>query len=150
LFPRIVTKLAPHGVLAVQMPDNHAAASHQALFATARDTRWANEVAPLVREKPVLPLEAYYDLLVPHVKSFDGWRTTYLHVLKPRADGEHPVVAWLKGSALMPFVNFLDAERGRTFVADYAARIERDYPRRGDGSVLFPFSRIFFVAQRNG
>ncbi len=149
LFPKLVQKLAPHGVMAVQMPDNHAAPSHQSLFATARDTRWATEVAPIVREKPVLTLERYYELLVPHVQHFDGWRTTYLQVLKPRPDGEHPVVAWVKGSALLPFIEALDASRAQAFVADYAARIEQDYPRRGDGSVLFPFSRLFFVAQRN-
>jgi trans-aconitate 2-methyltransferase len=38
-----------------------------------------------------------------------------------------------------------DAE---AFVADFAARIEAAYPRQADGGVLYPFSRVFIVAQR--
>ena len=148
LFPQLFAKLAPHGVLAVQMPDNHAAPSHQALFTTARDPRWAGEVAALVRGRPVAELSAYYDLVAPLAKSFDGWRTTYLHILAARADGEHPVVAWLRGSALTPYTGLLSAPASAAFIADYAARIELAYPRRPDGTVLFPFSRIFMVAQR--
>ena len=34
------------------------------------------------------------------------------------------------------------------FVAEYAARVESAYPRRGDGLVLFPFARVFIIAQR--
>jgi trans-aconitate 2-methyltransferase len=148
LFRQLFAKLAPHGVLAVQMPDNHGAPSHQALFATARDPRWATAVAALVREHPVADLADYHDLLAPGARTFDGWRTTYLHVLAPRPDGEHPVVAWLRGSALTPFTAHLAPPLAEAFVADYAARIERAYPRRADGHVLFPFSRIFMIVQR--
>jgi trans-aconitate 2-methyltransferase len=148
LFAQLFAKLAPHGVLAVQMPDNHGAPSHQELFATARDARWAPEVAALVRPQPVAGLGEYYEFLAPGARSFDGWRTTYLHVLPARPDSEHPVVAWLRGSALLPFTSHLPAPLAEAFVADYSARIERAYPRRKDGSVLFPFSRIFLVALR--
>jgi trans-aconitate 2-methyltransferase len=148
LFPRLFAKLAPHGVLAVQMPDNFAAPSHQALFATARDPRWATVVAPLVRERPVAALADYHALLAPRAHLFDAWRTTYLHVLQARPDGEHPVVAWLKGAALTSYLAALDAATGGAFVADYSARVEQAYPRLVDGTVLFPFSRIFIVAQR--
>ena len=148
LFPRLFAKLAPHGVLAVQMPDNHAAPSHLALFDTARDARWAGAVAHLVRRRPVADLAEYHELLAAGARSFDGWRTTYLHVLAARPDGEHPVVAWLRGSALTPFTSHLAAPLAEAFVADYAARIEQAYPRRANGTVLFPFSRIFLIVQR--
>ena len=60
---------------------------------------------------------------------------------------EEPVVAWMRGAALTPYLAALgdDAE---AFVAEYAARVESAYPRRGDGLVLFPFARVFIIAQR--
>jgi trans-aconitate 2-methyltransferase len=148
VFPRLMQSVVPGGVLAVQMPDNFAAPSHAGLFATARGERWRAKLAPLVREAPVASPADYYDWLVPHAKDVDVWRTEYLQRLAVRDDAEHPVVAWMRGSALIPFVGALPAEDARAFVADYAARIEHAYARRADGSVLFPFRRLFVVATR--
>jgi trans-aconitate 2-methyltransferase len=147
LFAALFAKLAPNGVLAVQMPDNHAAPSHLSLFATAREPRWRDRVAPLVRGNKVAPLDAYHAWLQPHAAKLDLWRTTYLQALPWPTDAEHPVVAWMRGAALTPYVAALagDAE---AFIGEFAARIVRAYPRGGDGHVLFPFSRIFIVAQR--
>ena len=149
LFVALVAKLAPHGVLAVQMPDNQGAPSHGALFETARDPRWRDRVASLVRPRRVAPLDDYYAWLQPHAAKLDLWRTTYLQALPWHAEAEHPVVAWMRGAALTPYVAALagDAE---TFIGEFAARVVRAYPRRDNGLVLFPFSRIFIVAQRGG
>ncbi len=40
-----------------------------------------------------------------------------------------------------------EAERG-AFLTNYAARLRRAYPSRGDGPTLFPFRRLFMVAFR--
>ena len=148
VFPRLMQSVAPGGALAVQMPDNFGAPSHAELFATARSERWRAKLAPLVRDAPVASPADYHDWLAPHANSIDAWRTEYLQRLAPRDDGEHPVVAWMRGSALIPFVAALPADAARAFVTEVAERIERAYPRRGDGSVLFPFRRLFVVATR--
>ena len=147
LFPALMRKLAPHGVLAVQMPDNHAAPSHEALFDTARSPRWRAIAEPLMRTRPVAPLENYHAWLAPLAHKLDLWRTTYLQALPPTPSGEHPIVAWMRGSTLTPFVPVLGAD-AEAFVADFAARVEAAYPRQREGGVLFPFSRVFIVAQR--
>ncbi|HEY5365704.1 MAG TPA: methyltransferase [Casimicrobiaceae bacterium] len=148
LFPALMAKLAPHGVLAVQMPDNHSVASHVALFATAAAPRWRAAVATLARRRPTATLDDYYTWLAPRAHKLDLWRTTYQQLLVAATPGaEHPVVAWMRGAALTPFIAALGAD-AEAFVDDFAARIEAAYPRRADGSVLFPFSRVFIVAQR--
>ncbi|MEP7060771.1 MAG: methyltransferase domain-containing protein [Betaproteobacteria bacterium] len=147
LFPALLSKLAPHGVLAVQMPDNFGAASHRALFDAARDPRWRDRVAPLVRPHPVAPLERYHEWLQPHAHKLDLWRTTYVQPLASTADAEHPVVAWMRGAALTPFIATL-GDDADAFIADFAARVDAAYPKMTDGSVLFPFARVFIVAQR--
>jgi trans-aconitate 2-methyltransferase len=150
LFPRLAAALAPGGVLAVQMPDNFGAPSHVTLFETARSERWVGRLGAVIRAHPVAPLAHYHHWLAPQSSALDVWRTTYLQALKPRADGEHPVVAWNRGAALTPFLAALSAAECAEFVADYAAQVAPEYPADAHGAVLYPFSRMFIVARRSG
>lgn len=150
LFPRLFGNVAPGGALAVQMPSNFGAPSHQALFATASAPRWRARLQALIRPQPVASADRYFEWLAPQARSLDVWTTEYLQVLGARADGEHPVVAWTRGTALLPFVTALDEDERPAFVADYAERVAAAYPARADGAVLFPFRRLFVVARRAG
>jgi len=148
LFPALFARVAPSGVLAVQMPDNFRAPSHQALFDVASRAPWRERLAPQVRRAPVAALARYHDWLEPLAASLDLWAAEYLQWLPKRADGEHPVVAWTRGTALLPFLGALDGAERDAFLGAFAERVEEAYPRRRDGSVLFPFRRIFIVAVR--
>jgi trans-aconitate 2-methyltransferase len=150
LFPRLLATVAPGGVMAVQMPDNFRAPSHQALFDVASRAPWRERLAPHVRRAPVAAIAEYHDWLEPLAASLDLWSAEYLQRLPKRADGEHPVVAWTRGTALLPFLGALDGTEREAFLAAFAERVEAAYPRRRDGSVLFPFRRIFIVAVRGG
>ena len=143
LFARLAGLIAPGGVLAVQMPHNHYAASHTVMAEAAAAGPWAEVLRPLAGRFPVAEPAAYYDLLAPLARNLDIWETEYLHVL----EGDEPVVKWTMGTALRPLLDALDDPwRGR-FLAEYAARIAIAYPRRADGRTLLPFRRIFMVAE---
>jgi trans-aconitate 2-methyltransferase len=43
----------------------------------------------------------------------------------------------------------LDADQFAAFEAAYAERLRVAYPKRADGGTLFPFRRLFIVAQRS-
>jgi len=73
----------------------------------------------------------------------DIWQTTYLHVLQ----GEDPVLGWVAGTALRPFVQRLEGTERDAFVEEYRQRLREAYPRRDDGTTLFPFRRLFVVAR---
>jgi trans-aconitate 2-methyltransferase len=146
LFPRLLGEVAPGGALAVQMPDNFHAPSHALLSETARSARWHDRLAAISRLIPVASPAQYHAWLAPQATTQDLWRTEYLQLLAARDDGEHPVVAWQRGSALIPFLAVLQEDARAAFVADYAAQIEGAYPRRANGSVMFPFRRMFIVA----
>lgn len=148
LFPRLLHAVAPGGALAVQMPDNFAAASHRIVDEVATSVRWRAMLASRVRSLPVAPPAAYHAWLAPHASSIDIWTTEYLQHLPARSDGEHPVLAWLRGTTLLPFMAMLDDAGRRDYARELAGRLETAYPRRADGSVLFPFRRLFIVAQR--
>ena len=142
VLSRLVDAVAPGGALAVQMPRNFAAPSHAVLFDLAEAAPWRDRLAPLVRRKPVEEPQWYYDLLAPRVRSIDIWETEYVHALS----GDWPVVEWLKGTWLRPFLTTLGPEAAPLFEAEYARRMAAAYPRHADGKTLFPFRRLFIVA----
>jgi trans-aconitate 2-methyltransferase len=148
LFSRLFAAVAAGGVLAVQMPNQFHAPSHVALADVAGGPRWRERLGPALRPVPVAAPQAYYEWLAADADGIDLWSTEYLHVLPAADDGEHPVVAWTRGTALLPFLARLDPDLGRAFVDDYRDRVAAAYPPRPDGTVLFAFRRQFLVATR--
>lgn len=143
LLPRLVAKLAPGGHLAVQMPDNLEEPAHNLMRQVSMTGPWAAKLRGAERTLRHRP-GWYYNLLAPHCRGVDLWRTTYYHVLAS-ADA---IVEWFKGSALRPFLTPLDANEQAQFLAAYRDAIALAYPAQEDGKVLLPFPRLFIVASR--
>ena len=101
LFPRLLSALAPGGVLAVQMPDNLDEPSHTLMRDTAADARFAPSIGDAEKLRArILPAQRYYDLLAP-LADVDVWRTTYYH----RMDDAAAIVQWLRATGLKPFLD---------------------------------------------
>ena len=143
LLPRLMGHVAEGGALAFQVPRNFDAPSHVLMREVANAGAWAARLAN-ARLVHVLSPEDYFDILAPLATSLDIWKTAYLHVL----EGDDPVLAWVSGTGLRPFVQLLDPHERETFIAQYRARLRQAYPQRSDGKTLFPFQRLFVVAQR--
>jgi len=101
-----------------------------------------------LRGAGVAPTLDYFRWLAPSSKVLDIWTTEYLQVLPADATGMHPVAAWTKGSRLTPLLAALDEDEQREFLAQYEAKLTDAYPPLADGRVLFPFRRLFIVANR--
>lgn len=143
LLPRLMSLLAPGGVLAVQMPDNLEEPSHVAMRETAMSGPWADTLHDATRARTVLPEPgAYYDMLKPHAAAVDLWHTIYNHPL----DGIPAIVEWVKGTGLRPFIEPLEGDERAQFLEEYAARLSDSYLPRVDGKVLLAFPRFFIVA----
>ena len=141
LLPRLLGHLRPGGVLALQMPRNFQAASHVTLRALAAQEPWAAQLEGALQADPVAPPAWYHDLLAPHAAALDIWQTEYLQVL----EGEDPVLRWTEATALRPVLQVLDETASTTFKEADAARLREAYPRRPDGTTLYPFLRLFIV-----
>jgi trans-aconitate 2-methyltransferase len=145
LLPRLLSALAPGGVLAVQMPDNLDEPSHRLMRETAAALLGiAADDADQHRAR-ILPAQQYYDLLTPQA-DVDVWRTTYYH----RMDDAAAIVQWLRATGLKSYVDPLAPELQARFLTEYQRRIESAYPPRADGKRLLAFPRLFIVARRRG
>jgi len=144
LLPRLLSALAPGGVLALQMPDNLDELTHQLMREVAAESPWAAVIgdASRVRER-VRSSTEYYDLLARHGAQVEIWRTVYLHPLNSPA----AIVDWLRATGLRPFLDPLSEELRQSFLLEYEARIARAYPAQIDGRSLLPFPRLFVVAR---
>jgi trans-aconitate 2-methyltransferase len=144
LFPSLMHMVKPGGILAVQMPRNFGAPSHLLIAETALTGPWRGQVEHLVTAPPVQEPAFYQSLLAPQSQNIDIWETEYLQVL----EGENPVKEWTKGTWLTRYLDALAGPDKLAFEAAYGERVAKAYPRNPAGQTLFPFRRLFMVAQR--
>jgi trans-aconitate 2-methyltransferase len=145
LVPRLASRLADAGVFACQMPLARDAGWQVILDEMASESAWADRLKDVRGAGPVATAEQYYDRLAPLCEQIDIWTTTYVHAL----NGNDPVVEWMRGAGLRPYLDALTESAQRAaFVDAYRQRVGSVLPARADGTILFPFSRLFILARR--
>ncbi|WP_158968857.1 methyltransferase domain-containing protein [Chachezhania sediminis] len=143
LLPRLAGFVAPGGMLAVQVPHQNPAPSHRLwhdLVAEHFPGRFDPSTAPGILE----PAD-YHRILSP-LGGLSLWETEYFQVLPPAADA-HPVRLFTSSTFARPVLDVLSEDEAEQLIAAYDLRAARIYPREADGSVLFPFRRLFFTVQ---
>jgi trans-aconitate 2-methyltransferase len=142
LLSRLVSLLAPSGVLAFQIPANFDAPSHRRIDEVRAQPRFAATLAS-VRKGQAQPLDFYEAHLSGLGLTVDAWDTTYLHVLQ----GEDAVLQWLLGTTLRPVLAALGPEESQAFLDVLRPLLRADYPATPWGAP-FRFTRRFVVASR--
>lgn len=148
LFTHWVGQLRAGSWIAVQMPGNFDSPSHAAVRAVARREAFVKMLRDIpFRAGTVVSAPAQYaELLIDAGCSVDAWETTYIHQLT----GEHAVLDWITGTALLPVSERLNAQEYQQFREDLIPLLDDAYPPRSDGTTFYPFRRVFFVAQVGG
>lgn len=141
LMPRLAGMLGSGGVLAVQMPHQNNAPSHR-LWASLVGEMYPGRV-DMTRGPKVLDPVRYYRMLSP-LGAFQLWETSYFQQLAPCEVG-HPVRQFTQSTFARPILAALDEDEQQGLIAAYEAVMDKAYPKAADGSVLFPFRRLFFT-----
>lgn len=144
LLPALARRLAPGGMLALQVPNQNAAPSHRLWHELVADHfpgRFDPATAP-----GILPAAAYHRLLAP-LGAVSVWETTYLQRLDPAPDG-HPVRIFTQSTYARPVLAALTPAEAEALIAAYDRTIPAHYPPEADGAVLFPFRRLFLTLAR--
>jgi trans-aconitate 2-methyltransferase len=84
----------------------------------------------------------YYDTLCRLTNEISLWVTEYYHVMKEHA----AIIEWINSTSLLPYIDRLPVGAVNEFKEDILKGLKRCYPVQSDGSVLFPFRRLFFIA----
>lgn len=140
LLPRLAGRLAAGGVLAVQMPGQHGAPSHR-LMREVAEALCPGRIS--ARPDPVGDAASYWRMLAP-LGAVSAWETTYVQPL-PAAGAAHPVRRFTESTGLRPYLAGLTGEEAAAYLAAYDAALAEAYPAGADGTVLFPFRRVFFT-----
>ena len=143
LLARMWSWLQPGGVLTVQVPGDGSSGLHQSLRRIAALSRWCSRMDGLDNVIHYQEPEFYYETLAPLGGSVDVWETTYWHVL-----GSHMgLIEWYSGTGMRPWLERLASDTERQAFKDAVLEAAKpSYPVRKDGSIFFPFRRIFITA----
>lgn len=144
VFPRLMESLAPHGVLAIQMPDTGHGAWRQVLSDLARSPSFSDWLGDFETPAHTLDLAAYRRILHPLSRHLDLWASEYLHVL----EGDTPVADWTLGAGGRPYLDRLPESKRDAFREAYAEALSTLYPREPSGETLFAFRRLFIIAAK--
>ena len=144
LFPRLMSHLRPGGVLAVQMPAQHAAPSHQIGYALAESGAGATACRDWCAAGRFSRRTNIIRCCDRSLGALDLWFIEYVQALA----GDNPVAEFTKGSFVGAWLSALSGEEARDFEAEYRRQIAAAYPVSDDGVTLFPFRRFFLIAQR--
>jgi trans-aconitate 2-methyltransferase len=148
LLVRWVSQLSGGAWIAMQVPGNFDAPSHETVRSLAAQPQWATALGDFpFRTRDIVDAPAEYaSLLTDAGCTVDAWETTYVHQLT----GETPVLDWISGTALTAVQSRLSAEQFSEFRRELIPLLAAAYPARPDGITFFPFRRVFVVARVGG
>ncbi|MCZ4354283.1 methyltransferase domain-containing protein [Roseovarius aestuarii] len=141
LMPRLVQMLGKGGTLAVQLPHQNNAPSHR-VWLTLVQELFPNRIDAKGTPSILTPLQ--YDELMSPLGRFRMWETEYYQRLSADADS-HPVRRFTESTYARPVLAKLETGEKATLIKAYEEVMHKAYPVRADGSVLFPFRRLFFT-----
>ena len=141
LMPRLAGLLGKGGTLAVQMPHQNKAPSHRVWLSLAQ------ELFPGRAEKmgtPGVMAPVRYEELLAPLGQFRLWETDYYQRLTAEP-GSHPVRRFTESTYARPILTALGEAERADLIRRYEEVMHTAYPVRADGTVLFPFRRLFFT-----
>jgi len=142
LMARLWGMVRGDGQLAVQMPANHGSIAHRTLTEVAQRTPFAEALGGWTRTPPVLRVEEYAEILhglgAVHQNVLEK---VYPHVL----DDADAVAEWMRGTALVPYLERLPEALHGAFLAAFREFLRERMPAR---PVFYGFRRILFTAEK--
>ncbi len=141
LMPKLVSMLGKGGTLAIQMPHQNKAPSHRVWLSLAEELH-PGRIEKMGTPGVMAPVK-YEELLGP-LGQFRMWETDYYQRLVAEK-GSHPVRRFTESTYARPILDALDADEKADLITRYEDVMHAAYPVRADGSVLFPFRRMFFT-----
>ncbi|MGD8406225.1 MAG: methyltransferase domain-containing protein [Anaerolineales bacterium] len=141
LIPHLFRCLKPDGQIAVQVPSNHNSDAYLTINRVAGKEPYRNRLGGWTRQAPVLPIEAYAELLFrEEAEDIIVFEKVYPHVLE-NADA---IVDWISGTVLLPYFERL-GDMKDAFTEAVRQELKDAFPGE---PIFYPFRRTFFSARK--
>lgn len=148
--------LKPGAWFAVQVPGNFAAPSHATIAEMSRRPEFTGALHGVTERESVYTTHEYLQTLIAAGFEADVWETTYSQPLT----GNDPVYDWVRGAALRPSLQRLEAADRRDgtnlqerYIEEYRRIMRESYQTyitpEGVRLTDYPFRRIFIVGAKN-
>ena len=145
LLPKIFSWLKPAGLLAVQVPANNESPLHLALLQVAKSRRWKEYTRSCESQIVYHGADFYYEILSPLSQSIQLWETIYYHVL----DSHNALIDWYRSTGMRIYLEKLPDDNARIeFENEVLQEARAFYPLQHNGKIIFPFRRLFFIAEK--
>lgn len=142
LLPKLMDKLTPGGILAVQVPLTQEAVFYKLLHELVSSEKWQKLNMIHNFHNPAPNVE--YDILSGCSAKIDMWQTTYYHIVPDH----RAVIDWYKGSGLKPYLDMLSDSEKQIFQDELIELIRKNLPVQADGTVILKMPRLFFIARK--
>lgn len=87
--------------------------------------------------------ENYYEIFSKNFSRVEMWQTNYFHQMRSSDE----IVDFVRGTALLPYLERLDEAQSAEFLRMLKTETAAHYKPCANGTVLFPFYRVFFLAK---
>lgn len=145
LLPKLFDMLSENGSLAVQVPYIEKMPIHIGLQEMRTSVTWRNYFDKMTTLYRMQPLSFFYDILSRLTNRLDLWQTNYIHYM----DSPTAIVNWFAATGLRPYLDCLPSEELRSsFLRDFENHVREAYIPEWNGTILFPFTRLFFIAEK--
>lgn len=137
IFPLIIKKLNPGGQFAFQMPSQNRNVVNTIILDLAESEQYQEYLSGFIRRSPMLETDEYARLL--NDNSVEDC-VIFEKVYPVKASNVDGLIDWVSGSNLRPYLGRLSQEGEKEFLAELKQRLINEF---GQGSVFYPFKRIF-------
>ena len=119
--------------------------SGKAIAKIAKDGRWNSATQSAAELFTAHSYSYYFDQLSQLYHSIDIWASSYIHIFESQLS----ILEMMRSTGLKPYLDRLENEADKSeFESLVLAEIKKAYPLQKNGKVLFPFKRLFFIAQK--
>lgn len=133
-----------NGALAVQVPLYNLMPVCSAVEEAAQ-SRWSRLASGVMGIFTFHEPGFYHEILSGFTGNIELWVTDYYHVM----DSHASIVEMVRSTGMKPYLERMENETDRyDFEAAVLHRIKDAYPQQNNGSVLFPFKRLFFTGYK--
>lgn len=142
LFPALINKLGPRGQFAIQMPVQDSNVLNKLLLELAQQEPFKSYLNGWTRPSPVLSMDDYARIM------FDGGLQEIQIIQKvyPIIASDHETLYnFIAGSALIPYMERLDAEHKEQFNAAFQQRIAVSFSKL---PAIYAFKRLLMYGRK--